>query len=174
MRYIGLNTWVLIALVLLALASSLLSAVENPNFADAAWRSGWLQNFSTEMVGAIVTFALFELLVGKSQIRKATESERKIQQVQQLIRLRNAQTKEQRQGIVDEMNMLDLLQGAYFGGISLEGISLVEANLKHANMNEVKFDEQTLLPDGINWTPDTDIRKYTHPTHSDFWHPWWV
>jgi hypothetical protein len=62
MKYLNLNTWILIGLGIAAVGSSVLSALENPSLADAGWRSGWLQNFSTELFGAIVTYWLFDLV----------------------------------------------------------------------------------------------------------------
>lgn len=35
--------------------------------------------------------------------------------------------------------------------------------------NEAEFDENTLLPDGAFWTPDIDMKRFTDPSHPDFW-----
>jgi uncharacterized protein YjbI with pentapeptide repeats len=48
------------------------------------------------------------------------------------------------------------LQGAYLEGANLEG---------------AHFSEGTRLPDGTNWTPDTDMARFTDPDHPDFWRP---
>jgi hypothetical protein len=64
---------VLIILTVVAVASTMFSAQYNPDGSDNAWWSGWLQNFSTEMMGAIVTFGLFELLIGTSIEQKNIE-----------------------------------------------------------------------------------------------------
>ncbi|MEL7236364.1 MAG: hypothetical protein AAGK74_17815, partial [Chloroflexota bacterium] len=68
------NMTVLLILVIVSLSTSYWSAMENPQgFMDPAWRSGWLQNFSTETFGAIATFLLFEIVVGNQQRRREEE-----------------------------------------------------------------------------------------------------
>lgn len=51
-----------------------------------------------------------------------------------------------------------------------QGVWLDDADLENAVLIETAlFDENTTLPDGTKWTPDTDIRRFTDPTHPDFW-----
>ncbi len=52
----------------------------------------------------------------------------------------------------------------------LEGACLQNANLKGAhlhgaNLKAVRFDEDTVLPDGTNWKPGVDMTRFTHPNH---------
>ncbi len=82
------------------------------------------------------------------------------------------------------------LQGAYLLGANLEGACLAGANLRDATLTkaqlqganleganlckvkfimEASFDEQTTLPGGTKWTPDTDMARFTDPEHPDFW-----
>ena len=66
------------------------------------------------------------------------------------------------------------LSGAYLREANLSGAKLLEANLTgamllEANLQEAKLDETTMLPDGTMWTPDTDIERFSHPDHPDFW-----
>jgi hypothetical protein len=68
------------------------------------------------------------------------------------------------------------LQGAHLGGANLQGVKLFNANLQgadlfNANLQGADFDENTTLPDGTNWTPNTDIARFTDPKHPDFWRP---
>jgi hypothetical protein len=74
------------------------------------------------------------------------------------------------------------LQNAYLARANLEGASLSGANLQGANLNDIIIDETTILSDGTNWTPDTDMTRFTDPNHPDFWrptpdavgdYPWW-
>jgi len=58
------------------------------------------------------------------------------------------------------------LEGAFLGAANLEG-----ANLQRAVLGEGTFDENTTLPDGTKWTPDTDMARFTDPGHPDYWHP---
>jgi len=85
------------------------------------------------------------------------------------------------------------LQQANLGGANLQQASLDRANLQNAsllftnlqgvdlqwaNLRDTIFGENTTLPDGTQWTPDTDMTRFTDPDHPDFWRPepssvWW-
>jgi uncharacterized protein YjbI with pentapeptide repeats len=55
---------------------------------------------------------------------------------------------------------------------NLQGADLFEANLQEAHLEEVQYDENTVLPDRTRCTPDTDIRRFTDPDYSGpggFW-----
>jgi len=75
---------------------------------------------------------------------------------------------------------------AALGNVSLRGAKYIET---------AHFDEHTILPDALPikddegkniqnevghyvydkyWTPDTDMTRYTDPTHPDFWQPEWA
>lgn len=43
------------------------------------------------------------------------------------------------------------------------------AELAYANLSGAKFNTDTILPDCANWTPDTDMARFTDPSHPDFW-----
>ncbi|MEM9953185.1 MAG: pentapeptide repeat-containing protein [Chloroflexota bacterium] len=45
------------------------------------------------------------------------------------------------------------------------------ANFMNANLRLADFNETIILPDGTNWTPDTDMARFTDPTHPNFWNP---
>jgi len=67
------------------------------------------------------------------------------------------------------------LRGANLAGANLHGADLVGANLPeqltgYRNGTETKFDEKITLPDGTEWTPDTDMTRFTDSTHPAFWH----
>jgi hypothetical protein len=88
------------------------------------------------------------------------------------------------------------LQHAGLFNANLQHANLSGANLQHAqNIKTVQFDEKTVLPDAIlltdeygfakrdeddnplydkYWTTETDMTRYTHPEHPDFWEPDWV
>lgn len=81
------------------------------------------------------------------------------------------------------------LKGAQLFDVNMAGVDLSNANLKGANLSgadlretrlvrghveDITLDEQTMLPDGSRWTPDTDIERYTNPEHPDFWQPEWA
>ena len=151
-----LNEKVLYFLVVLTLASSGLSAIENVSrfgLSDGAWRSGWLQNFSTEMMGAIATFILFELVVAARQrfrdkaentaqleaLREAvteavTKEVRRLQQLDAVARLRKAEDETEREVAISELKVRDLLSG----------IDLNKANLSNSNLNSTNLSNSNL------------------------------
>ena len=65
------------------------------------------------------------------------------------------------------------LFGADFTGADLRGAFLYHSNLQGATFEatgiKAHFDETTMLPDQSYWKPETDMRCFTDPTHSDFW-----
>jgi uncharacterized protein YjbI with pentapeptide repeats len=82
------------------------------------------------------------------------------------------------------------LQGAHFTFVDLRETNLNQANLKgatfwmqanltdanllYADLTDTRFDNGTILPDGNQWTPTTDMRRFTDPKHPDFWYPEWA
>lgn len=70
------------------------------------------------------------------------------------------------------------LRGANLQESNLEGVDLGGANLEGANLRDARLDAVNLegadlrgayLPDGTNWTEDTDVTRFTNPDHPDFW-----
>ncbi|MBZ0288623.1 MAG: pentapeptide repeat-containing protein [Anaerolineae bacterium] len=62
------------------------------------------------------------------------------------------------------------LQGTNLAMAFLHGAFLNEANLQDVYFaGDNTFDENTYLPDYSLWTPDTDMRRFTDPTHPNFW-----
>ncbi len=55
------------------------------------------------------------------------------------------------------------LSGAKLNGASLSDVSLYNANLNEADLSEATFNENTVLPDGTKWTPNTDMKQFTEP-----------
>jgi len=60
------------------------------------------------------------------------------------------------------------LKGAHLMGANLEGADLMEVNLEGADLREANL-EGTKLPNGAQWTSDTDMVCFTDPKHPDFW-----
>ncbi|MCB9457880.1 MAG: pentapeptide repeat-containing protein, partial [Anaerolineaceae bacterium] len=63
------------------------------------------------------------------------------------------------------------LQHANLEGANLQGMILMSVALEHGEpiYRNPEFDENTILPDGTQWTPDTDMTRFTDPNHPDFW-----
>jgi uncharacterized protein YjbI with pentapeptide repeats len=66
------------------------------------------------------------------------------------------------------------LQGAHFWRANLREANLTAANmldaiLQEANLTGAIFSEETVLPDGTNWKPDTDMKRFTDPKHPNAW-----
>ena len=71
-----INILVMTALALIAFWSGQLSVMANYNL-DTNWLSDFSQNFSTEMMGAFVTFILFELVVEARHRHDAEANEKR-------------------------------------------------------------------------------------------------
>ncbi len=63
------------------------------------------------------------------------------------------------------------LEGANLSVADLRGANLYRTNLQGAELTDAVFDDTTTLPDDSNWTPDTDMTRFTDPEHPDFWDP---
>jgi uncharacterized protein YjbI with pentapeptide repeats len=72
------------------------------------------------------------------------------------------------------------LRNANLKGADLRAVDLRGANLRGASLQGVNFfddpvigaplyDENIILPDGMSWTPSTDMKRFTNPEHPDFW-----
>ena len=66
------------------------------------------------------------------------------------------------------------LVGANLHKAGLREANLHKANLWGANLQEAfllgaEFNEDTVLPDGNNWTSETDMERFTDPNHPSFW-----
>jgi uncharacterized protein YjbI with pentapeptide repeats len=68
------------------------------------------------------------------------------------------------------------LQEAVLLGANFEGANLEDANLQEAFLKDslglvrgAIFSEETIMPDGYRWTPDTNLSRFIDPNHPDFW-----
>jgi len=82
----------------------------------------------------------------------------------------NLQAADLSHAILQEADLLFAnLQDAKLWFANLKGTYLAEANLQNAIFKNPKFDVTTTLPDGTHWTPDTNLRRFTDPSHPQFW-----
>lgn len=71
------------------------------------------------------------------------------------------------------------LRKAYLSNANLQGVDLTDANLQEVILErifidiftpiQIMFNEETTLPDGNQWTPETDMTRFTDPNHPNFW-----
>ena len=63
------------------------------------------------------------------------------------------------------------LDHADLSGAHLEGARLENADLTKANLADALLDEMTILPDGVKWSAECDMTRFTQPDHPQFWRP---
>lgn len=72
----------------------------------------------------------------------------------------------------DTFMLFAILQGADLRTTNLQGANLGEANLRGANLQSANLQDTDLsgamLPDGKGWTLDTDMGRFTDPSHPEF------
>jgi hypothetical protein len=134
----------LIGIALLASIGSLIINLTADESTPALWSEGWLQNFSTEMFGAFLTFILIELIVGGREKRAEKEANRIEQQAAAIVELKATHSSEERQFILDKMKQTDLLYGADLQGINLQRMRLEGANLRGADLRNAVLTEAGL------------------------------
>jgi len=153
----ALNVIVLGALLFIGLQTSVWS-FEVDVEGLLAWWSGFLQNFSTEMYGAVLTFFLIEVLVGGRQARQAEREALKVERDRLILEMGSPfnQTAVEavrqlrwRRWLKDgslESAYLERanLEGANVGGANLEGATLAEAKLEGASLRGAKLAGATL------------------------------
>jgi len=61
------------------------------------------------------------------------------------------------------------LNGADLRGAELFRTDLSGANLQGVQLQDATINPDTILPDGKQWQPKTDLRRFTDPTHPQFW-----
>jgi hypothetical protein len=73
---------------------------------------------------------------------------------------------------LDEANLGGAnLKKAWLSMAHLKGTNLIGAHLEGAHLDKARFEASTTLPDGYEWTPETDMARFTDPSHSDFFQP---
>lgn len=182
------NIWnFLVIFVLVAITGLALyqSALDN-GAVDGAWWSSMWQNFATEMIGAILTFALFEMLINANNrqellIRQmaSTDNATALNAVNELrasgylfdgtlygkaVKLANLSGANLRDANLSGLSLRSAnLQNAIFAGANLKGADLRYANLEGAILNNAQFDRKTILPNEQYWSSDTNLEQFTSP-----------
>ncbi|GAB5492750.1 MAG: hypothetical protein Phog2KO_29650 [Phototrophicaceae bacterium] len=127
-KQLNLSNWyVFYFLTSLALTSLVGSAFAHFSAGNVAWWVWWdgaLQNFSTEMLGAIITFGLIEVIVGSRDRREDLAQQLRVGDTKTLIILEDNNIK------INDIN----LSGARWENIDLIDANLVGANLMRSNL----------------------------------------
>lgn len=61
--------------------------------------------------------------------------------------------------------------GANLKNTSLDGTNFKNTELTNVNLEGAQFSENTTLPDGTQWTQNTDMSRFTDREHPDYWDP---
>jgi uncharacterized protein YjbI with pentapeptide repeats len=132
-KLVNLNDRTVIGILLgVAIFSSVGSAVVNAAFhvdTSPSWWVSWLQNFSTEMFGAFLTFILIELVVGGRKERVAEERTLNREKVNLIQSLRTGNKR------TVKVTLERLRENGWLTDGSLRGASLVGADLKQVDLN---------------------------------------
>jgi hypothetical protein len=145
------------------------------NFAD--WGESWLQNFSTEMFGAFLTFILLELVVGGRQQREAESKAEYRLRRRLIIQMRSKDNAIALQGLEEllvhgwladgSLQEADLrfanLQGADLRFANLQWADLRFANLQGANLHSASLRGTNLLSANLQGT-DLTLVKFDETT----------
>jgi uncharacterized protein YjbI with pentapeptide repeats len=140
--------WVVLsALIAVALGSSLIALLSGSQWQDA------LLNFGTEMAGAVVTYALFELIIERREQRKVEESELESRKAD-LIAQMGSEVRDVAIPATEELRRRGWLEDGTLKGADLEGTNLQEAYLWGANLQEVRYNNATVWPEGFTPPPE--------------------
>lgn len=151
------NNWtvfyILVSITVLSLAFSARSHLEAGNVNWWSWADGAFQNFSTEMMGAIATFALFELVVSARKEREAKEESIAKEKRNLIIQMANIDNATALNAVAqlrangwlyDGSLKGTYLNSANLSGAYLEGVNLVGANLGFANLEGADLQKANL------------------------------
>ncbi|MDX2141374.1 MAG: pentapeptide repeat-containing protein [Chloroflexota bacterium] len=138
--------------------TTVLSAVFNQEGFSRAWFASWLQNFSTEMIGAFATYILFEIVIG-GRLEQDQKERQRIEQRNSIVRdivsssgvmvrraIREARdSKILTDGSLNRLNLNEAeMPKAELSGADLKGVSLVNANLAFALLDRSDLTEADL------------------------------
>jgi hypothetical protein len=144
------NFLVIFALVGIAALAVWQSALDNGSI-GAAWTSGLWLNFATEVLGAILTFAMFEILINANNRQE------------ELVRQLRSHDNNTVLHALNELREKGYLFDGTLHGANLRGANLAGADLRGASLKRLRCDSDTILPDGSRWTESSDWRQFTLP-----------
>lgn len=122
--------FVLMILLLVSAGLSLFSLIQTPEGSSDEWWAGWAQNLSTDLLGAIVTYLLFELIIARRQREEEYQQDVNRRKAWLIEHLRSSNNQEALKAL-EELSEHEWL---YDG--SLKQVFLREANLEGANLRQ--------------------------------------
>lgn len=128
---------VLLTLIFASLITFVLAGYFNGEL-DKEWLSNAFLNFSTELMGAIVAFILFDLILGKRQER---ENEALNREQKKLTYLAQMQSEDNSLALIGARLLKSI--GCFEDG-SLKGVNLEFANLFDSSLNSINLQKATL------------------------------
>jgi len=131
---------ILVGIAILGVLESIRMAGGTP---DSEWWSGLWQNFSTEVIGAILTFTLFELVVGGQRAREEKEEQRQ-RDINELIQQVRSSDNQLAAHAIKELRNLGLLESGALSNVDLGGVDLKQLDLTRANLNGVNLENANL------------------------------
>jgi hypothetical protein len=141
-RITNLKNVVLLVLLGIALTTSLISLilnVVNGVETTAAWWVAWLQNMSTEMLGALLTFVLIERIVG-GRDKQQQEKEEVQREKARLIRQLGSRINSEAIRASEELRGHQWLEDG-----SLKNQSLLYANLENVVLSQANLQDVNLF-----------------------------
>ena len=142
---------------------------------SATWASSFWQNFSTEIMGAIVTFMLFELVIARRREQEARVTANS-EQLERLIRIMQSVEHAPSTNAVEELRARNWLkdgslserdlqdaylvklhleqadfQGCKLCNANLQQSDLTSANLENADLSDAKLQNANLAGSKVTW-----------------------
>jgi hypothetical protein len=114
---------------------SLVESVQANGGYDLMWASGFWQNFSTEVMGAIVTFLLFEMVIAGRREQDA-RLEAQSEQLERLIRIMQSMEHLPATNAVEELRARNWLKDGSLAGRDFKNAHLKDLYLAQSNFED--------------------------------------
>lgn len=142
------NRAVMLIMIGIAGVASVLSAVVSAAYnvdTSPGWWVSWLQNFSTEMFGAFLTFVFIELIVGQREKRWEEERSQKELKTRLIRDLQNKIDVTAALRAAEEMRAYGWLNPESLkGSYALRGVNLPGVHLNYANLQGLSLEAANL------------------------------
>jgi uncharacterized protein YjbI with pentapeptide repeats len=128
------NRQVLSLLMTMAFVSVFVSALSNSAHTDGDWFAGLFSNLGTEMIGAVLTYGLFEIILGGQEKEAATKTRKQ----ELLLQMRSQDNERAREAIELIRHHGWLIDG------SLHGANCEKTNWQEMDLREAHLEEMSL------------------------------